>query len=100
MKSIIQTDCDRCFLCGKNGLYDHLEKHHIFGAYNRKKSEKDGLFVFLCGDSCHRNGKMAAHRNKEVMRALHQAGQRAWEEHYGSREEFMRKYGKNYLEEE
>jgi hypothetical protein len=33
-----------------------------------------------------------------VMEELHKAGQRAWEEHYGTREEFMKRYGKNYLE--
>lgn len=100
MKSIVQTDCDKCFLCSKNGLYDRLEKHHIFGAYNRRKSEEDGLFVFLCGDSCHRNGKHAAHRDKNIMDQLHKVGQKKWEEHYGTREEFMKRYGKNYLEEE
>ncbi len=99
MKSIIQTDCDRCFLCGKNGLYDHLEKHHIFGAYNRKKSEEDGLFVYLCGNECHRNGKMSVHRNKDIMKQLHMVGQRAWEKHYGDRAAFMARYKKNYMEE-
>ena len=97
MKSILQVETDRCFLCGKNGHYDHLEKHHIFGAYNRQKSEKDGLFVYLCGDSCHRNGKNAVHRNKDVMDRLHEEGQLAWERTYGSREQFVERYKKNYI---
>lgn len=96
--SLLQKDKTTCFLCGKNGCYDHLEKHHIFGAYNRQKSEEDGIFVFLCGDSCHRNGKHAAHRDKQVMDGLHRIGQEAWEQHYGSREEFIKRYGKNYLD--
>lgn len=43
----------RCWLCGRWGW---LEEHHIFGGANRKKSEKYGLKVGLCGDTCHRNG--------------------------------------------
>ena len=39
-----------CFLCGRNGRGDRLERHHIFGAANRKLSEKYGLTVWLCGD--------------------------------------------------
>ena len=46
----------RCFLCGKNGAADPLERHHIFGGPNRGKSEKYGLVVLLCGEECHRNG--------------------------------------------
>lgn len=97
MRSIVQEETDRCFLCGKNGFYDRLEKHHIFGAYNRQKSEKDGLFVFLCGDSCHRNGKGAVHKNKDVMDAMHEIGQKAWERTYGTRQQFVERYHKNYI---
>ena len=45
-----------CWLCGRNGNGDPLECHHIFGGAMRKKSEKYGLKVYLCGDRCHRNG--------------------------------------------
>lgn len=99
-KSIVQSDPSKCYLCGKNGAGDRLEKHHIFGAYNRKKSEEDGEFVWLCGDACHRNGPNAAHRSKETSRRLHEEGQRAWEKVYGTRAEFLKRYKKNYLEEE
>ena len=40
-----------CFLCGKVGL---LEEHHVFSGPYRSKSERFGLKVGLCGDSCHR----------------------------------------------
>ena len=45
-----------CWLCGKTdyGL-NRLERHHIFGGANRKKSERYGLIVYLCGETCHRN---------------------------------------------
>ena len=54
-----------------------MEEHHIFGGTaNRRKSERYGLTVLLCGESCHRNGPRAAHRCKETALALHQYGQR------------------------
>lgn len=99
MKSILQKDNTYCYYCGRNGNGDPLEKHHIFGAANRKKSEQDGLFVWLCGDRCHRNGERAVHRDKFTMRLFHEIGQKAWEEHYGTRKDFMKRYHKNYLEE-
>lgn len=99
-RSIVQADETECFLCGKNGSADRLEKHHIFGAANRNHSEEDGLFVYLCGNQCHRNGPQAAHRSANTAEFLHKAGQRAWELKNGSRAEFRARYGKNYLEDE
>ena len=56
-----------------------MEEHHIFGGTaNRRKSERYGLTVLLCGESCHRNGPRAAHRCKETALALHQYGQRKY----------------------
>ena len=46
-----------CFLCGKTGW---LEEHHVYPGPFRDKSEKYGLKVGLCGESCHRNGRYAA----------------------------------------
>lgn len=37
-----------CWLCGRNGTAEPLDKHHIFGGAYRKKSEKYGLTVYLC----------------------------------------------------
>ena len=87
-----------CWLCGKWG---HLEKHHIFGGNpNRKLSEKYGLTVFLCGESCHRNGEKAAHKCAETAQRLHEYGQRKFmQEQNASIEDFRRVFGKNYLEE-
>lgn len=99
-KSIVQADQGSCFLCGRNGSTDHLEKHHIFGASNRKHSEEDGLYVFLCGERCHRNGKASAHRSGYVMNTLHSLGQKAYEREIGTREEFVERYGRNYIRDE
>lgn len=96
-KSIMQSDRSKCYLCGRNGNGDPLEEHHIFGGPNRKLSEKDGLKVFLCGSRCHRNGKESAHKSALTSNLLKAKAQAVWESLYGSRKEFMNRYGKNYL---
>lgn len=87
-----------CWLCGRNGNGDPLERHHIFGAALRKKSEKYGLVVNLCGCRCHRLGPDAVHKNADTMQRLHEYGQRKWmEEHNATVEDFRREFYKNYL---
>lgn len=88
-----------CWLCGKNGCCDPLDKHHIFGGRAfRPKSEKYGLYVYLCHNSCHIFGKEAVHQNKDTMLKLKQYGQRkAMEENGWSVEDFIREFGRNYL---
>ena len=88
-----------CFLCGANGNGDPLDRHHIFGGPNRKKSERDGLVVDLCHDRCHENGPYAAHNNADTMQWLHEYGERKWlSGHPGATtDDFIREYGRNYL---
>lgn len=91
MKSIMQTD-QRCFVCG---MAIGTETHHIFGAANRNFSDQDGLTIRVCRQ-CHYN----IHFSKisgDLQNALHQQGQEKWEEVYGDRDAFMRRYGRNYL---
>lgn len=99
MKSIMQENWDECFLCGRNRLADPcgLEEHHVFGGANRKKSEKYGLKIHICGDRCHRNGAGAVHKDKIVNMGIKAAAQRAFEMVHGTREDFMREFGKNYV---
>lgn len=90
-----------CWLCGRNGCGDPLDKHHIFGGSNRKKSEKYGLYVYLCHHRCHENGPEAAHRNPETAQRLHEFGQRlAMEENGWTVADFRLEFGKNYIDEE
>ena len=85
----------KCWLCGKVGA---VERHHIFGGSNRDKSERDGLVVLLCGDTCHRNGPRAAHQCAETALELKKYVERKWMyEHEASTDDFRREYGKNYL---
>lgn len=94
-------DYAQCWLCGRNGNGDPLERHHIFAGSNRKKSEKYGLVVLLCGERCHRNGKNAAHKSKDTMQTLHEYGQRkAMEENGWSVDDFRREFGKSYIQED
>lgn len=88
-----------CFLCGRNGATDPLDRHHIFGGPLRKKSERLGLVVHLCHNRCHIFGPRAAHQNRETMQKLHEYGQRkAMEEQDWTTEDFIREFGRNYLE--
>lgn len=94
-KSIIDQDTKgRCFICGKQG---YTERHHIYGNANRKYSEQYGLTVYLCSE-CHRTSDVAAHQNRQVSYTLKRIAQRAFEEKCGSRQDFIRIFGKNYLE--
>lgn len=95
-KSIIDRDMKgQCFICSKTGC---TECHHIYGSANRKHSEQYGLTVYLCPE-CHRISDVSAHKNKEVRYTLQRIGQRAFETKCGSREQFVKMFGKNYLEE-
>lgn len=88
-----------CFLCGKQGI--PLERHHLIGGTaNRRLSEKYGLVVYLCSE-CHRTGEHAAHRNAETAKMLHQYAEKIWlQEQNATVEDFIRVFGKNYLEDE
>ena len=104
MRSIITDDKeDMCHYCGRVGS---MHKHHIFGAANRKWSEKYGLFVHLCPYH-HNMSDEGIHFNKEMRESYQRLGQQCFElwyaiEHIASaseaREEFMRIFGRNYLD--
>ena len=90
-----------CFLCGRNGAEDPLDLHHIFNGPYRKKSDRYGLTVYLCHDRCHENGRHAAHRDPETRQYLHEYGQQlAMEENGWTVSDFIREFGKNYLNSE
>ena len=94
-KSIMGSRKGICYLCGKAGP---TEEHHIFGGPNRRLSEEYGIKVDLCMD-CHRTGTAAVHRNRETMQRLHELGQQAFENRVGSREGFVKIFGRNYIDE-
>ena len=89
-KSIISND-RRCYICGSNW---NLEKHHcLFGTANRKKADKDGLWVYLCHD-CHNRVHTDIPFHKYNLK---QIAQKAWQLKYGDTDAFIDRYGRNYL---
>ena len=81
-----------CEICGK---WLPLEEHHVFGASNRKKSEKYGMTVDLC-HWCHNEPPDGVHHNSEANKRLKAGFQGKFEETH-SREEFRRIFGKSYI---
>ena len=91
----------RCFICGRNGLGDKLDRHEIFGGSNRTLSKNLGLWVYLCHRQCHQFGPDSVHQSAYTMRQLHIYGQMIAEIAYGwTHEDFIRRFGKNYIAEE
>lgn len=92
LKSIFTDDMDHCMFTGTAPV----ERHHVFGGSNRKKSEKYHFVAPLRPD-LHPNGVFAGEHAKEVDLYLKQQAQTYYEEHIGSREDFIKEFGKSYL---
>lgn len=92
MKSIIQ-DRKECIVCGSWNVEDH---HIYFGVAKRKLSEDYGLKVWLCPS--HHRGTNGVHGRDghKLDQELKQLGQKAFEWKH-TREEFIERFGKNYL---
>lgn len=95
MDSILDTKKGQCFVCGR---ICQTHKHHIFGGANRRLSEEDGLYIYLCPQH-HNMGNWCVHNDIRMNRWIQQEGQMAYESTH-SREDFMRRYGRNYIEED
>lgn len=101
-KSLLDTQKGKCFRCGR---YTITERHHIFGGVaNRRLSEQDGLWVYLC-TGCHNIPPNGVHFNPQTALWLHRIGQEAYEKKMAenglnaeeARRAFMQRYGKNYI---
>ena len=99
MKSIMQSNKE-CYLCRKMfGICNErgLHEHHIYEGYGRRRqSEAIGAKVWLCAKH-HNMSDYGIHFNKEEDMELKRACQRKFEETH-SREEFIEKIGRNYLD--
>ena len=96
MKSILQKDDTKCFICGSRHW---LEWHHIWGGCKaiRDKSENYGLKVRLC-HYCHNEPPDGVHQNKEIRLKLQAFAQKKAMKHYGwSDEDFRREFYKSYI---
>lgn len=75
------------------------ERHEVFfnKAY-RNKSIKDGLIVFLTEDSHRGTNGVHGKNGDKLNRKLKKIAQKTWIEHYKkTKEDFVKKYGRNYL---
>jgi len=93
MQSLIEDDVENiCYMCGCYG--DHLDVHHIFEGYGRRAcSDRRGLIVHLCR-GCH---SKLHDTSCPDMQILHEIGQKAYEEHIGTREQFREEFTRSYL---
>lgn len=90
--SIISNEKE-CFRCGTTL---NLHRHHIFGGSRRKISERFGCWVYLCANH-HNMTNNGIHFDKAFDTAMKQRCQRKWEQKWGSREDFIRMFGRSYL---
>ena len=97
-KSVIHNQKE-CYLCKEQGLINEygLDRHHIIFGPMRTKSEKYGLWVYVCREKHHIYGPEAPHSNREVDLHLKRIAQTKFEELH-SHEKWMQEFGKNYLE--
>lgn len=93
MNSIIQSE-KRCYVTGTTS---NLDEHHCFKGFRRKLSERYGLKVWLRHDI---HLDMHDHRKpyETLENELKEVAQRAFEENGGTREQFLRIFGANYLD--
>jgi len=93
LTSIFTDNMNKCIFTGSS----KVERHHVFGSFNKARSEKYGFIVPLRPDY-HPNGVFATdHAKNEVDPWLKAECQKYYEEHIGSREEFMAEFGRNYI---
>lgn len=91
MESII-NDLDReCCHC----YVPTTERHHIMnGNPNRKYSEQDGLWIYVCSEY-----HAYIHKNQDVDNRLKAKAEWIWLQHNNATlDDWMRRYHKNYLE--
>ena len=92
LHSVLTDDMDHCMFTG----CAPVERHHVFGGSNKKLSEKYGFIAPLRPD-LHPNGVFAGKHAKEVDTRLKTMCQEYYEEHIGTREQFIDEFGKSNL---
>ena len=81
----------------RNFRFNGSHRHECIFGKNRQKSIDDGLVVFLTPE-LHNMSNKGVHFNKEFRDMMQQEAQRRWMEYYNkSIDDFIKRYGKNYL---
>lgn len=96
-QSIISNEYE-CIICGKT---EHLHRHHIyFGRDNRAISEREGCWCYLCPRH-HNTSGYGVHYNHKLDQKLKRQCERRWLElHNATIEDFIKVFGRNYLDEQ
>ena len=82
-----------CVVCG-NPVVD---MHHIFpGTSNRAQSERYGYKIPLCRKH-HTDHGVGIHFNRGMALAWQQKAQHHFERNYGTREDFIKTFGRSFL---
>lgn len=88
--SQVIADMEHCYECGS----PNVQVHHIFHGFARKAADRFGYVAPLCM-TCH--AMIHDGGNKELDLRLKQLAQWHYEEHIGSRAEFIETFGRSYL---
>ena len=94
--SVFTDDMDHCYFTGS----PYVERHHIFeGRQGYKvKSERRGFVIPLrYAIPPHGAHFVRTPENLQIAAKLKCMAQKYYEEHYGSRQEFIAEFGKNNL---
>ncbi len=90
--SVLTDDMDTCMFTGS----PYIERHHVFGGANKALSEKYGYIAPLRYD-LHPNGANRGSDAGDIDIILKQRCQTHYEQHHGTREQFIKEFGKSYL---
>lgn len=93
--SVLQYDLSTCFVTGST----NVAIHHVFpGNGRRKKCERYG-FVVALEPRYHNMSNYSVHAvpNEGLDLQLKQLAQKYFEEHYGTRDQFINEFGRSYL---
>ena len=93
--SIFTDNMNVCIFTGSG----QVERHHCFPGFNRDKCETYGFVAPLRPDY-HPNGVHGTdYARREIDPWLKAECQKYYEKHYGTRDEFVAEFGRNYITE-
>lgn len=95
MSKSILSNVPACYICGD---FNHLCRHHVYGGHaNRKISEREGCWVYLCAWH-HTLSNNSVHQNRQLDLKLKRQCEERWIEENGTEEDFRKLFGKSWLE--
>lgn len=90
--SALVDDMTVCVVCGRPREHVH---HVIYGTANRKISDTYQYVIPLCME--HHTGNTGIHNNRDMNVYWKQKAQRHFEQNHGTREDFIKTFGKSWL---